>query len=294
MDVSIFLALASNLLFTASSLGYRHVSRRSSALWMNSLKTVVAAVGFSAVTLAVGGFGASLAAKSTLLVLVLSGAIGLAIGDTFLLKSMAAIGSARTLILFSFHPIWTGFFAYLFLGQSLRGSQMLAVLCLMGCLYALASERDDAGRRAWSPGALALGLIAVTLDATGVLLTRYAFDTTPGLGIFETNAVRCLGAVLGLGLLSPWMRADVRGGWRALERRERWLAVGVSFTGTFLSLSLWLTALRTGPLAVLSAIAGAGPLFATLLESLIDRKAPTRALWLALGFFAAGFALLQL
>jgi drug/metabolite transporter (DMT)-like permease len=62
-----------------------------------------------------------------------------------------------------------------------------------------------------------------------------------------------------------------------------------SVCGTLISLSLYLFAIKTGHLATISGIAITSPLFATLLECVIEKKWPSRYLWAALASFVVGF-----
>ncbi|MES2962424.1 MAG: EamA family transporter, partial [Bdellovibrionota bacterium] len=139
---------------------------------------------------------------------------------------------------------------------------------------------------------LVFALIGVALDSLGILLTRSAFQASPAVNAIEGNFWRCLGAVIGFAVMSRFRPIPLVSGLMQWPAKTRVILVIAAFAGTFLSLSLYLTAVRIGHLASLAGIAITGPMFATFLESVIHKKWPSRYLIIALGFFLAGFYVL--
>jgi drug/metabolite transporter (DMT)-like permease len=291
MDTSLILAFSACLSFSVSSLGFRKFSRDVSSLWMNFLKVSVALLCFAGVNLYTGRLLMPVQ-PGVLGWLALSGFLGLTVGDYFLLKAYALIGTARTLIFFSFSPLFLGVGSYFLFKQSLAPIQLAAVFFLVACLLVLGLEsRNEHG--SWNLRGLGLALLGVTLDACGVLMTRFAFESQVELDPFQANLYRCLGSFAGFVLLEPFFKVRLLSRWRALKGGDRALSLGVSLSGTFLSLSLWLAAIQRGKLALISSVSGAGPVFATLFECAVERKWPSRYLIGALLLFLVGFALLQ-
>ena len=125
------LTLCANFSFALGSVAYTRYSRALGDLWMNKFKALVALIGFGFVLLISGE--TQLPQSSTIGLLLLSGMLGLGIGDTFLLKSFMTIGSGRTLVLFGFQPIILGALGYFILGQELR-SRKINRYFLLYCL----------------------------------------------------------------------------------------------------------------------------------------------------------------
>jgi drug/metabolite transporter (DMT)-like permease len=257
---------------------------------MNAFKSTVAALLFLTAGLLLGPkwlVPLPLAAFA----LMLSGLIGLNIGDLFLLRSYAAIGSGRTLMIFSFHPLFLGVASYFLFGQPLTPKLLLAIVALSGCVVILGHESYRATRR-WNLSGLMGGVIAAVLDASGILLTRWALDLQPELDLFEINFLRCAGALCGFAILSRYSSLRLFAQFRSMPLAHRGLAVGAAALGTFFALTLWLHALKLGNVAAVAAVSGTGPLFATFVECAIERRRPSAHLLAALSSFAVGFWLL--
>ena len=288
--LSLLLALGSTLTFATSSLVYAEYSRRVSVLWMNCFKCAVA---FAALVLTVP-FATGWHAPSTtsLCALLLSGLIGLNVGDLFLLSAFAHLGVARTLVLFGFQPLFVGLAAHFLFGQAFDSRRLLAVLFLIGCLFTFSLERFRREKR-WDLTGLIHALIGVSLDTCGVLLTRGAFDASPQIAPLEGNFYRCFGALLGFVVMARFRPIGFVSGFRRWETKGRVLLVTASLGGTYFALLFYLSALKIGHLASIAGIAITGPIFATALESVVQRKAPSRYLIVAFLFFSAGFYILM-
>jgi drug/metabolite transporter (DMT)-like permease len=286
---ALLLTLGSTLAFSSSSLVYAEFSSRVSVLWMNCFKCSIA---FLLLILTLPFMGGWHRIEPIVVgEFLISGLIGLNIADLFLLKAFTKLGAARTLMLFGFQPIVTGVGAYLLFGQSLNPTKFIAVFFMIACLFTMSLESYRAHKN-WAIGGLVLALVGVTLDACGVLITRVAFETTHTMTPVESHFYRCLGALVGFAVMSRFKPLPLIDGFTRWDRRTRLLILAACFGGTYLSLLLYLNAVKLGHLASLAGITITGPMFATTLECLVKKKAPSRYLLTAFGFFAVGFYIL--
>ncbi|MDX9730190.1 MAG: DMT family transporter [Bdellovibrionales bacterium] len=302
-----FLTLGATLSFSSASLVFAKFSRSVSVIWMNTAKAFVA---FCLLTV-----------QCTLLALwadvwqppswlsagtlFASGALGLGIGDLFLLGAFVHIGVSRTLMLYGFQPLILVFAGAAFFGQTFEPHRWIAIVFLIACLLIFSLERYRE-TKSWQFQGLLMALIGVTLDSSGVLMTRFAFEQSPHTAPLEGHLIRCAGALTCYALVAAFLhlRRRLKGSldrtpviglfsrFRALTGREKGLILLGCFGGTYLSLSLYLTAIQTGHLASISAIAITGPMFAAFLETVIQKKRPSRYLLLALACFIGGFSVL--
>lgn len=286
-----FFALGSATCFSGASLLFADISRKISPLWMNAFKALLAWTCFGGV-LWVSGVWAPLEPMH-FLALASSGILGLAIGDIFLLTAYARMGAARTLILFGFQPLFIAVEAHFFFGQEITWACGLAVLLFICCLFTFSLEKFKQDGH-WELYGLGAALIGVLFDNAGLMLSRWAFDQRPDMNAFQANLVRCSGALVFFFLFGAVRKIHLLDGWRRLGSRGRGLAVAASFLGTFMSLFLYLTAVKIGHLASISALGAVGPILSSGMESLYLRKPPTPYLLLALLFFIAGFLILTL
>ncbi len=251
-----------------------------------------------------GGFSFAawhLPSLSTIGCLLASGALGLGLGDLFLLEAFTRIGVSRTLILYGFQPLLLGLAGHFVFQQDFEFQRLIAIFFLIGCLLVFSLERYRETKQ-WELRGLLFALIGVAMDTGGVVITRLAFDQSPTTHPLEGHAIRCTGALLFylflyglLRLRHPNPSAPVIGlllHFRRLDPRSRALILFGCFAGTYLSLCLYLTAIQIGHLASLSAISITGPMFAALIESVLAKKRPTPWLIGAFVLFIAGFAIL--
>ena len=292
MSPAYLFALGATFCFALASVGFAHYAKKISPVWMNAFKAAIAFVVF-AVIYVVSGEYETLPVSKSFWAFVVSGFLGLNVGDFFLMRAFATIGSARTLIIFSFQPLILALFAFVMFSQTLDSSKLAAVFIMIACVIVTTYEKFKKERR-WEWRGPFYALAGVFLDSIGILLTRFAFDSDQSVSVFEGNFYRCLGAVIGFALMSVVVPIKVIPHWTAMAVRSRWVVLGAAFLGTVVSLSLYLTAVRGGTLATVTAIAGTSPLFAALLESLISRKRPSIYLLASLCLFAFGFWLLFL
>ncbi|MBI3300430.1 MAG: DMT family transporter [Elusimicrobia bacterium] len=284
-----YLALAANLCFAVGSLFYARFARRTSPAWVNAYKALLAAGAFAAtVTLTSGWLGLQGAPLAGLLV---SGAIGLGLGDVFLVTAMARMGAGRTLMIFAFQPVVLGLLAHFFLGQTLDARQRLAVVLFMLCL---ATVSDEGRRREghWNTAAFAAAGAGMLLDAGGVLLTRACFEAVPALQAVEGNFYRTLGALAFFAAYSRFKPLGFVSRFKALGRRDRLLVTVGSLIGCYASLLFYLAAIKHGQLAAVSGVTITSTAFASALECAVERRRPSAHLVAAFGFFAAGMAAL--
>jgi drug/metabolite transporter (DMT)-like permease len=288
-DLALYLALASTLVFATSSLVFAEYARRVSVLWMNCFKAVLALIAFAVVVPLVTEWHQP--STQSIVFFMISGLIGLNIGDLFLLSAFTRLGAARTLILFGFQPLLVGVGANILFGQTMNPARFIAVLFLIACLFTFSLERYRQNKR-WELAGLIFALVGVSFDSCGILLTRASFAASPLVTPFEANLWRCIGAVLGFAAMSFFRPLKLREGLMQWPVKTRVILVAASLGGTFVSLSLYLSAIKIGHLASIAGIAITGPIFATGLETIVHKKPPSRYLLVAFAFFLAGFYVL--
>ncbi len=290
MEKAYIYALAANLSFAVGVQFFTHYARRISTLWVNSFKAIVAALLFAATILVQGGFHHIRPGYAALF--MLSGMTGLGLADVLIVKAFALMGPGRTMMLFGFQPLIIGAVSYFAFGQALDARKVYAVLFFVVCLYIFSLESFRKHGH-WNAKASFYALGGVAFDGIGVLMTRWAFNGSPGIGTAEGNLYRALGALLLFAVVSAVRPFGFAGklkglGWSGLL----WITAG-SAAGTYLSLMFYLNAIRyAGALAAVSGIAITGTIFASVFECAFERRAPSRYLAAAFLFFLGGMAML--
>lgn len=281
----LYLALGANLSFALGSQIFTHYARRFSSTWMNFFKAMVGLIGFG-ITISLTGMWHDIP-LSWVSLFLLSGIIGLGVGDILLLKAFSALGAGRTLILFSFQPLILGIMSFFAFGQLLDSRKFLAIFFFILCvaITSLESFRKD---NKWQAGGILLALGGILLDATGLIITRYTFDNNPEISSLEGNFYRCIGAVVFFLFLSRVRPYNILNQFKELNIKNRFMVILGGFLGTYLSLALYLHAVQQAHLASLAGVAITGTIFSNIIECIIAKKFPSKYLLVSFVFFLFG------
>lgn len=285
----IYLALAANLSFAVGSQVYTHYSRKISSVWMNLAKASVAIIPFLLIPSFFTGWNS--VSISGILLLILSGAMGLGLGDIFLLKGFAELGPARTIMLFSFQPVLLGTGAYFLFNQNIEPKKFWAILFFMLCVWVISFESYKKEKN-WKAYGLMLAGLGIVIDSVGVLITRYSFNQNSELTSFEANVYRTSGALLFYVVFSFFKPINFFKNFNVLETKSKLTIVLGSLLGTVISLTCYLIAIKKAHLASLGGVAITGTLFSALFECLVEKKWPSKYLILAFLIFCLGMSFL--
>ena len=282
-----FFALAATLCFAYASTIFTEFSRKISPFWMNSFKAFVALAAFCVTVVATKNWIDP--DIGTVIALLSSGCIGLMIGDIFMLHAMKDLGASRMLMIFGLQPFFLGIGGYFLFNQTFSPLSFLGVVFMLCCLFTISLETYKQSG-SWQVRGLMYGLIAILLDASGILMTRYGFETTPGITSIQVNAIRCVGAIIGFFLVYYTReKIEFKPVWKPLTKNEKIRIVIGSLMGTYFSLMLYLYAVSRGQLSVISSVTVTGPMFASAFECFRYRRWPSFYLLIAFMFFIAGF-----
>jgi drug/metabolite transporter (DMT)-like permease len=283
------LAIGANLAYSTASMIFSVYAKRFSSMWINQVKVLTAFIAFLIAMFFAEKF-VSLQ-PATIGYLVLSGFAGLCLGDIFLFRAFTTLGPARSLVLYSFQPLMLGIYGYFFLQQIFTVNQTLSVLCMIVCIFIFMLERNKT-TGSWDMKSFIWAFLGISLDAIGVMLTREAFESNVELQTFQVNVIRCIGALAGFLMISPKSYITVAKDMIALRKREISLVLGSAICGCFISLTMYLAALKYAHVGTLTAIAITGPVWVSLLECLYHRRLPNLYLVVAFCFFLTGFYLM--
>jgi drug/metabolite transporter (DMT)-like permease len=283
----LYFALSATLCFSYASTIFTEFARKISPLWMNAFKAFVAFAAFVITMLVMQVWITP--SFLTIFALLMSGCIGLMIGDIFMLKAMAELGASRMLMIFGLQPFFLGIGGYFFFHQNFSLLNLAGLICMSLCLYTISFENYKRSGT-WQINGLLAGLIAILLDGVGIFLTRFSFENTKGISPVEVNVIRCLGAIIGFFIIYFFKeKIEFKPTWTKFNKIEKRKIIFGSLLGTFFSLMLYLTAVSRGKLSIVSSVTVTGPMFAAMFESFRSKKLPNRFVILSFIFFISGF-----
>src|SRR5688572_22998126 len=180
---------------------------RHGARAMNLFRVSIALVLFWATTLIVDGFGAIRAmATSDGQWLLLSGVIGLAVGDLMLFAALKKLGAQPAIAMNQLSPVWSALLGFALGSEVLHGRELLGIALVIGGVLLVIFGRDarDETDAAQHPASgrtlgLALGIGSSLCNAVAGMLTHHS---VAAVGVLPGSTLRMSGAAVVLLLLS--------------------------------------------------------------------------------------------
>lgn len=250
-------ALGTSLSWTVSAFAFESATKRLGPLAMNFVRVALALTMLSVLATFVRGSPLPTDASAGQLGwLMLSGLVGLVLGDLCLFRAYVEIGARRTMLLQTTAPIFTALIGWAALGEVPRASAALGtLLVLAGVSWAIYERSAAVAKGAAGSGRTGLGVLlalgGALGQAGGLVLSKHGMA---GYHPISATQVRMMAGVIGfavvLSLASAWPR--VRQGW-ADRRGVGATAVGALF-GPTIGVSLSLAAVTHTQAGVAAAI----------------------------------------
>lgn len=222
---------------------------------------------------------------------MISGVIGLALGDTFMFVALARLGAHRAALLASLGPIFAALFAWIFRGEVLSAGQIAGIAAAVGGVTIVVAARPHgAGPRNIDWTGVMWGVLAAVGQAGGVVVSKEAFATAD---VPLLSAVLRLGAGTAALALFALFRRDLHGHVVKLFRPARLRRLMLAtFFGTFCGIWLMQAGISWTGSAIASALHSMTPIFTLLIAAFILREKPTRGVLAGSLLAVAGVTLL--
>lgn len=228
--------------------------------------------------------------------LVLSGLIGIFIGDTALFACMNRLGPRRCGILFATHAMFSAALAWPLLGETLWGWTLVGSgLLVSGVMVAIAWGRraDESHRWEDTRGTLAagvaLGLVAALCQAVATLMIKPLMSS--GVDAVAASAIRTSAAfVAHLALLWAGLRHSRL--LQPLTAQVLFSTFASAAVAMALGMTLILAALRTGQANLVGIMSSISPVLLLPLLWVIYRRRPALGAWVGSAMAVLGTALI--
>ncbi|WP_237712426.1 DMT family transporter [Pedosphaera parvula] len=227
-------------------------------------------------------------------IFLLSGIIGIGMGDVALFQALPRLGPGMTLLLTRcMAPPLTALIEWLWLGTTLRPMQVFyGSIILVGIVVSLAPGRHlKLSREKFVPGVL-FCVFAALGDGVGAVLSRKAYGMIHSKEDFIDGGTaafqRIIGGLLVAGiclLVVKWRsiklhinrsdEIDTLPSWEKWRRVLPWILAN-SLAGQTLGVSCYQWAFQTTPAAIVVSIVATTPLVAMPIIRIIDGERPSR------------------
>lgn len=252
---------------------FRQSGRHVSAVAMNLFKNVVALL-LLGLTLGLDPSGPPIApehAARDVLLLALSGIIGISLADTAFFYALRLVGVGIVSIVDCLYTPFVMIFSWLLLGERLVGIQYLgAGLILGGILVSSRHEPPEGRTRAQLLAGIVVAALSMALMAWGIVMVKPQLERWPTI---PATTIRMLAGTLVLAALTPALSRP-REVWSVFRPGPVWrtLLPG-SLLGAYLALIFWIAGYQyTREASVAAVLNQTTVIFSILLATIVLRE----------------------
>ncbi len=269
--IGIFSALGASLSWTYACFIWRSQTIFNKPLDINLLKNLFAFIFFSPILFTLKDFFQF----NYLVLLLLSGIIGIGIGDTFYLKSLKLIGTRKTLSIEALSPILAAFSGQIFIKENLTMQSWIGIITVSISMISIIKKgnnlKDETNH--YSANYFAFknyiySFLSILLAVTGALLSRYVFLKT-NLNPLQTTEIRLLGSIVFLLIIS---RFKINFFLKELKTKDKIKFILSILLGTNIGIYLQQLVFQNLPLGIGWTFLSTSPIFSLFLAKKEEEK----------------------
>lgn len=285
-------ALSAAGLWAVSSVIYGRIGQRIAPLELNLLKGTIA-IALLVLTLLLQKDFLTIAPTQFCL-LLLSGVLGIGLGDTAFFVALNSLGARRALLMETLAPPITAITALIFLQEKLSliaGCGIL--LTVLGVAWVVTERVSDAGNHPTNLArGIGFGILAALALSTGAVLSRAVLANTNITPLWAA-LLRLSGSVL---ILLPWAWYRKQRGVERLYALNPKIFAAIffaAFAGTYLGIWLQQTAIKFTAAGIALTLTNTSPLFVIPIAIGLGERVSFRA-FVGVAIALCGIALLLL
>ena len=189
-------ALTAALFWAVSSILFKKLGKTIPPIEMNLLKGTLAIVLFFVTSLVLKEKTASLSLQAVLM-LAISGALGIGYGDTVYFEALNILGARRTLLITILAPVFTAILAWIFLHENLALIGWLGIVVTMaGIAWVITEQKNgDAENKKLLWRGVFYGFLAALTQAIGAVISRWALTETT-VSALQSAMIRLIAGVV--------------------------------------------------------------------------------------------------
>ncbi|MBW4568599.1 MAG: DMT family transporter [Tolypothrix carrinoi HA7290-LM1] len=266
--------------WAVASVVYGRLGQRIPPLQLNLLKGIIA-IALLTITIFVRREFFPILTIVPLSLLLLSGIVGIGLGDLAFLAAINSFGARRTLLMGTLAPPMTAIIAQIFLQEKLNVNAWCGILLTIVGVAWVVTERlpDSSGNSSTQLSrGIGFGLLAAIANAIGGVLSRAALANT-SIPPLWASLFRLIAGVL---ILLPLVWLSWRRGRIILSELQSTRVIiatfFAAFCGTYLGIWLQQTAIKFTPAGIALTLLQTSPLFIMPLAICMGEKVSFRAI----------------
>ena len=188
-------AVATAFCWSVTSYAFTSATRKVGALQVNIDRMILASLILFTIVL-VFGFSLTLTFNQVSN-LILSGVLGLVLGDSFLFKSFQLIGARLGIIIMALVPALSTVLAYFFLDEVIANIGLLGMILTIAGILTVVLEKNNAKKNYFAFNKLGIfyGFLGALGQASGLIFAKFAFEGGE-LNGFSASFIRLFSASL--------------------------------------------------------------------------------------------------
>ena len=273
-------ALSAAFLWAISSAGYSLLGQKISPLKLNLFKGLIA-IALIFITLIISGKLQTEVNLVTINLFLMSGIIGIGLGDTAFFSALKNMGARRTLLMATLSPPITALLGLIFLEEQLTFAAWCGILITgIGVAWVISERTPNA---AISNINIRQGIVWATLAAiansTGIIISRFALLSSDIIPLWST-LFRLIGGTIIVVLLLFVQRVN-QGELGKINWSMKLLG-GIfiaTFGGTYLAIWLQQTSLKFAPAGIAQTLLATSPIFIIPIAAQMGEKISIRSVF---------------
>jgi drug/metabolite transporter (DMT)-like permease len=188
-------ALITACFWSTSSIAFTEASVRVGPMYVNVTRMIFAVI-FLLITILIISAPINLS-FAQIIYLVISGFVGLTIGDTYLFKAFKSIGARLSMLVMSSVPVISTILAFIFLDERISFSGIVGMCITISGITIVIVQREEkpASKYKIEFAGIIFALIGAVGQAVGLIFARFAFDIGEING-FVATIVRVFSALI--------------------------------------------------------------------------------------------------
>jgi drug/metabolite transporter (DMT)-like permease len=205
------------------------------------------------------------------LLLLISGVLGVAIGDTLFFYSLNYIGAGYTAIVSCMYSPFIISLSVIWLHERLTTWQIIGAVMIIGAiLMTMQVRRGTRIKRGKFLLGILLGMVAQAVAAVGVVMIKEILVNSP---LVWATEIRLIGGTLGLALVFVILPRRKKIFRTLFNTRKGWAyTISASFIGAYLAMLIWLAGMKYAKVSIAAALNQTSTIFVLLFATFILKE----------------------
>jgi len=246
MDMGVYqgeiYAVLSGLFWAVAVCFFKRGGANMPAITLNLFKNIIGIILFAITLLIVGQPLFIDVPNSDYLIVIASGIVGMTLADTLFFAALRRMGASMWAIVSSLYSPSVILMAYVFLDETLSGTDLLGVAIVVGAIILASTRRDELGAldKESLIGVL-LSVLSLLLMAVGIIIMKPVLLRTPALWATQIRLIGSTVSLFILVVLSKKRRVLLRA--MLPDANWKYLVPG-SLIGPYLALGFWIAGFK--------------------------------------------------